>query len=141
MFYEKLPLYPGMKPCGPPDGCMRVRLFDGGPASAGCAPAACECGRVTVENPCRPDERAEVVLGVDECGSLVICIHRDPCGRFDPCDRPRLPERCCLPPPRKPPRDCPPSPCCRPPRCAPDPRDRCRIPCRRPPRGCGMAWD
>ena len=105
MYYENMPLYPGMRP--PCDGspCMKVQLFDD--ACCGChrAPPMRECERVTIDNPCRPGEQAEVTLGVDDCGNLVICVHRvhrpEPCrcGDWDkwespcriPCKRPRPP--------------------------------------------------
>lgn len=92
MLYENMPLYPGMRPpCG--DGCMKVRVFDDccGPHRA---PPMRECERVMIDNPCRPGERAEVSLGVDECGNLVICVHRV--------------NDCC---PRRRPPACPPEPC------------------------------
>ena len=133
MFYENMPLYPGMKGACRPEGCMKVRLFDDGCGRDCRPPAMRECERVTVENPCRPGERAEVVLGVDDCGNLVICVHRDlcepcrPCRPHDPCHDPcRLHDTCR-----------PHDPChdpCRP------PRGRCRIPCRRPPL-CREGWD
>lgn len=99
MFYENMPLYPGMRP--PCDGnpCMKVRLFDD---ACGChrAPPMRECERVVIDNPCRPGEQAEVTLGIDDCGNLVICVHRlmKPLPRYcepwrDPCRPPREPCR------------------------------------------------
>ena len=40
----------------------------------------CGCGSQTVrlENPCCPGECAEVTLSVDQCGNLVICVHKNP---------------------------------------------------------------
>ena len=41
---------------------------------------SCDCGcsqTVRLENPCCPGECAEVNLSVDNCGNLVICVHRD----------------------------------------------------------------
>lgn len=86
VYYENMPLYPGMKPACGDGGCMKVRVFD--EACGGCChpPAMRECERVWIENPCRPGERAEVTLGVDDCGSLVICVRRDCPG---PCPMPR----------------------------------------------------
>lgn len=42
-------------------------------------PEGCGCQKQTVrlENPCRPGECAEVTLSVDECGNLVVCVHRN----------------------------------------------------------------
>ena len=118
MFYENMPLYPGMGPAHGPEGCMKVRLFEDG--CGGHPPAMRECERVTIENPCRCGERAEVVLGVDACGNLVICVHRDGCEPRPKPHRPGCWEPCHLPHPW------------------PDEDDRggCRIPCP-PPRGCG----
>ena len=98
MFYENMPLYPGMRP--PCDGspCMKVKLFDDA-CCAHPAPPMRECERVRIDNPCHPGEQAEVTLGVDDCGNLVICVHRlrrergwdAPCRRrrppWDGCDR------------------------------------------------------
>ena len=105
MYCENMPLYPGMRPPCDPSPCMRVRLFDDacGRVDAcgrneGCcrhAPPMRVCERVMIDNPCRAGERAEVVLGVDDCGNLVICVHRlcgcdRPCGSQRPC-RPQRP--------------------------------------------------
>ena len=120
MVYENMPLYPGMRP--PCDGspCMRVRLFDD--ACGGChrAPPMRECERVVIDNPCCPGEQAEVTLGVDDCGNLVICVHRVHCGQPPVhCERPSHCERPVRPVPR-----------CR------DEWERwdspCRVPCKRP---------
>ena len=104
MYCENMPLYPGMRPPCDPSPCMRVRLFDDGCNHDGCgrdgacgrnegccrhAPPMRVCERVMIDNPCRAGERAEVVLGVDDCGNLVICVHRL-CG----CERPCRPEPC-----------------------------------------------
>ena len=119
MLYENLPLYPGMEPpCGR-DACMRMKLFGGcgGPRREppDCRPPA-PCETVWIENPCCPGERAEVALGVDECGNLTVCVRRGPrdacrrkprggcAGSCDPCrggkrphcdrcDRPVRPDR------------------------------------------------
>ena len=104
MLYETMPLYPGMRPPCDDGACMKVRLFD----DVCGAPPMRECERVTIDNPCRPGERAEVALGLDEYGNLVICVHRI-------CDRP--------PRPQCPPRPTPwPGPC--------RPERRRRMPCR-----------
>ena len=76
MCYENMPLYPGMRPPFDPSPCMKVRLFDDGDCGCHRAPTMRDCERVVIDNPCRPGERAEVTLGVDECGNLVICVHR-----------------------------------------------------------------
>ena len=106
MYYENMPLYPGMRPPCDPNPCMRVRLFDDGcTRDGGCcrhAPPMRVGERVMIDNPCRAGERAEVVLGVDDCGNLVICVHRL-CG----CERPCRPERpCCSLEPCRPQRPC-----------------------------------
>ena len=114
MYYETMPLYPALRPDCEAQGCVRVPVFDGGRDP--CPDMSrLRCQRcVTLENPCRPGERAEVLLGLDECGNLVVCVRREP-------------ERCCRP---CPPRPCPPREsehCCRPrpPRPLPPPEPRC----------------
>ena len=57
-----------------PGACVRVPLFGGDKC---CGPASACCQRVILENPCRPGECAEVLLGVDDCGNLTICVRRD----------------------------------------------------------------
>ena len=112
MYYENMPLYPGMRPPCDPSPCMKVRLFDDGCGGCGgCgrhAPPMRECERVVIDNPCRRGEQAEVVLGVDDCGNLVICVHRL-CARETPC-RPMPQPRACDPWPEP----CRPEPPCRP---------------------------
>lgn len=92
MYYENMPLYPGMRPPCDPSPCMKVRLFDDGCRGDRRAPPMKACERVVIDNPCRPGERAEVVLGMDDCGNLVICVHRlcgrEPGGHSAPCCRP-----------------------------------------------------
>ena len=123
MYCENMPLYPGMRP--PCDGspCMKVRLFDDACCQSRCPPPMKVCQRVTIDNPCCPGEQAEVALGVDDCGNLVICVHRL-------CRAPR--PRCCdwddaFPPPS--PRPCRPPLCDRLPVCG-GPPNACRPPCR-----------
>lgn len=102
MVYENMPLYPGMRPPCDPSPCMKVRLFDDCRGDRR-APPFQACERVVIDNPCRRGERAEVVLGVDDCGNLVICVHRL---RSDPCrPEPWRPEPC-----RPEPRPCDPWP-------------------------------
>jgi len=115
MYYENMPLYPGMRPPCDPSPCMKVRLFDDCCRGDHRAPPMRECERVVIDNPCRRGERAEVVLGVDDGGNLVICVHRL-CGREDRC---RCEERC-HPEPR---------PCCPEPRPCP-PWPECSRPCK-----------
>ena len=97
MYYETMPLYPPMR--GGCDGgeCVRVPVFDGGPG--GEMPQLRCVRRVTIENPCRPGECAEVLLGLDGCGNLVVCVKREPerdCCR--PCPgRPLPPHHPCRP--------------------------------------------
>ena len=89
MYYENMPLYPRLGcDCGR-DSCVRVPVFGGGRGEQGRLPDECACRRVTIENPCRPGEVAEVLLGVDDCGNLVVCVKRD-CR--PPCPPPRPPE-------------------------------------------------
>ena len=110
MYYEDMPLYPRMGCDSGRDSCVRVPMFGGQRCGSGRMSPECACRRVTIENPCRPCEVAEVLLGVDDCGNLVVCVKRD-CR--PPCEPPR------------PPRPCPPNPCnpCLPPRPR---RDGCR---------------
>ena len=102
MFYEPMPLYPSLRPGCERDTCVKVPVFDkdcGGPPRP-----VLECRRVTIENPCRPGEFAEITLGVDACGSLVVCVRREPhgaCGgppRCRPCGDPCRPHDPCRPP-------------------------------------------
>ena len=98
-----------MLPCADQGACVKVPVFDGDR----CAPAGPvrECRRVTIENPCCPGQWAEVTLGVDDCGNLMVCVHRAPercgcrprCDRPPHCDRPPRPRPRCLPEGR---RDC-----------------------------------
>ena len=101
-----MPLYPAMRPDGDREACVRVPVFGGcGRWGGGRPAAACRYRRVDIENPCRPGEWAEVLLGVDECGNLTVCVKRGP-GRDCDC-RPE-----CPPEPRRPHRPCPPPPRC-----------------------------
>ena len=99
MYYETMPLYPALRP-GCEDGeCVRVPVFGDGP-SDGCPELRCQ-RRVVIENPCRPGERAEVLLGLDGCGNLVVCVRRD---RERDCHRPCEPRPCRTPRPLPPPQ-------------------------------------
>ena len=108
MYYGHMPLYPPLGPGGR-DDCVRVPVFEDECCAMPRLPPGRQTRRVVLENPCRPGERAEVLLGLDEAGNLMLCVRRDP--RWDDCGRPcrrREPERrpCCgrpKPPPR---RDC-----------------------------------
>ena len=94
MYYETMPLYPALHGDCEADRCVRVPMFNGddGSARPGCPPPELRCvRRVTIENPCCPGERVEVLLGLDACGNLVVCVHRE----GDPCSRPPRP---CRPP-------------------------------------------
>ena len=118
MRYDSMPLYPALGPGEDGEACVRVPVFGHGREGPGWGRPPRWVKRVTLENPCRPGETAEVLLGVDECGSLLVCVRRD-----DPhCPPPR--PGCC-PEPCPPPRPlCPPKPC-RPvdePVCCPRPR-------------------
>lgn len=115
MIYESMPLYPRIGcDCGR-DACVRVPVFGSERRGPGRMPDECACHRVTIENPCRPGERVEVLLGVDDCGNLVVCVQRD----VRPSCNHRPPRSCLLP--------CPPNPCqlnpCLPSPCPP-PRPR-----------------
>ncbi|MBR6767198.1 MAG: hypothetical protein IKM02_04530 [Clostridia bacterium] len=106
MYYGQKPLFPPMDHDCDPGACVRVPLF--GPEKCRGPMGPC-CQKVILENPCRPGECAEVLLGVDECGNLTVCVHRDSrwdCGCRPPCPPPCPPS--CPPvwdgcrPPRKP---------------------------------------
>ena len=77
MYYGHMPLYPSLAPCGR-DGCVRVPLFEDERCAMPRLPPGQEIRRVMLENPCRPGERAEVLLGLDEAGNLILCVRRDP---------------------------------------------------------------
>ena len=113
MYYETMPLYPPMGAGRDCDTCVRMPVFGDGRPGPGAMPDGRCCRRVTIENPCRPGEYAEVVLGVDACGNLTVCVRRDPARDCD-CRPPRPPRSCrpCPPEPR-PPRPCPPRDGCR----------------------------
>ena len=113
MYYETMPLYPALRPGCDGSECVRVPVFDGDPGPGDHCPELRCPRRLTIENPCRPGERAEVLLGLDSCGNLVVCVKREP--ERDGC-RPCPPRPC--PPP------CPPRPC-RPSRPLPPPEPRC----------------
>lgn len=119
MMYGQMPLYPALGDgCGG-DACVRVPLFGEGPRAARSLPPVGDVRRIVLENPCCPGEWAEVILGVDACGNLALCVRRDDgCGRSRP---PCPPADGCRPAPAKcPPPDCRPWPPC------PPPRPRCR---------------
>lgn len=96
MYYESMPLYPSLPGDRDADACVRFPVFPGERCGPGRMPDDCQYRRVTVENPRCPGERVEVLLGVDGCGNLVVCVRRDP--ERECCCRPR-PPRPCLPPP------------------------------------------
>ena len=116
MMYDGMPLYPSLRPGRDGQACVRVPLFDDGRPGHGLLDGDCRWRQVTIENPCRPGERAEVLLGVDECGNLVVCVRRDPRREGD----------CCCRRPRRPPQ----------PDCRPDCPPPCRPDCRPPRNGC-----
>ena len=89
MYYETMPLYPALRPGCEEKSCVRVPMFDEGGCACSCGqpPEMRNCRRVTIENPCRPGECAEVLLGLDACGNLVVCVRREG-------ERPPKP-RCC----------------------------------------------
>ena len=111
MYYETMPLYPPMGADRDCDNCVRVPVFGEGRPGPGALPDERFCRRVMIENPCRPGECAEVLLGVDSCGNLTVCVRREPrrdCERRPPRpQRPCRPSRPCLPEP------CPPRHGCR----------------------------
>ena len=104
MYYETMPLYPPMGMDRDCDNCVSVPVFGEGRPGPGALPDERFCRRVTIENPCRPGECAEVTLGVDACGNLLVCVRRDPppCRHDRPPCRPCRPreDRCLPPPPR-----------------------------------------
>ena len=95
MSYGNMPLYPAMRPGDCEGACVKVPLFEdccGGPNQP---PPLRDWKRVALENPRRPGEWVEVLLAVDECGSLTLCVHRNPedCRPNPPCCRPKPPCR------------------------------------------------
>lgn len=95
MYYETMPLYPALRPGCDDRSCLRVPVFGDCDGPRGPLPELQSCRRVTIENPCRPGEVAEVLLGLDACGNLVVCVRKEP--ERPPC-RPDCPPR--------PPRPC-----------------------------------
>lgn len=77
MNYDQRPLFPPMRPICDTDSCVKMKVFGSERCGCPCPPQSCCQQKVFIENPCRPGECAEVLLGVDECGSLTICVHRD----------------------------------------------------------------
>jgi hypothetical protein len=62
---------------------MRVSLFEpdrcGGRCGCQLPPAA---PPITIANPWNCNETATVILSIDECGNLVVCVRRDNrCGK------------------------------------------------------------
>ena len=102
MIYESMPLYPALRPGCNRETCVKVPVFEGD--ACGRPGPALDCRRVSIENPCCPGECAEVTLGVDACGNLLVCVRRDPppCRHDRPPCRPCRPreDRCLPPPPR-----------------------------------------
>ena len=97
MMYGHMPLYPRLgNPCGD-DACVRVPLFGDGCRPPQALPPVAELKRVPLENPCCPGEWAEVLLGVDACGNLALCVRRDEGCHRAPCPPPDRPP---CPPPR-----------------------------------------
>ena len=101
--YGNMPLYPSTRPPGDREPCVRVPLFDERPCAPPKLPPVRECRRETFENPRRPGEYVEVLLGLDDCGNLVVCVQRDTrceceCRPRPPC--PPRPRPGCLPEPR-----------------------------------------
>ena len=107
MYYETMPLYPAMRGECDRKACVRVPIFEDGRRPGSLEDEVRPCERVTIENPCRPGERAEVLLGLDGCGNLVVCVRRDRRAEDDcaPCRPNRRRPRCvpepCVPPPRR----------------------------------------
>lgn len=100
MFNEYMPLYPSASPCRDRDACVRVPLFGQDRCARPQSPPVGDWQKVMIENPCCPGQWAEVLLSVDACGNLAVCVRRAP--DRDPCDRPhrRRREPCRLPEPR-----------------------------------------
>ena len=79
MYYETMPLYPALRPGCESQGCLRVPVFgEGDGPCCGQLPPLKGVRRVTIENPCRPGECAEVLLGLDGCGNLGVCVRKEP---------------------------------------------------------------
>lgn len=99
MYDETMALYPS-PPCGGRDACVRVPVFGADRCARPQPLPARECQKVCIENPCCPGEWAEVLLGVDACGNLTVCVRRPP--EAERCPRPprRRREPCCRPEPR-----------------------------------------
>lgn len=87
MMYESMPLYPMLRPEQGGRSCVRLPVFGSGREEAR-LPDASRCQSVWIENPCRPGEFAEVLLGVDACGNLTVCVRRE---GERPCCRPQRP--------------------------------------------------
>ena len=102
MYHETMPLYPELRPGCDGGECLRMPVFGGEGPGERLPELRCP-RRVTIENPCRPGEYAEVLLGLDGCGNLVVCVRKEPdrdCCR--PCPsrpRPCRPGGRPLPPP------------------------------------------
>ena len=122
MYYGQTPLFPSMHSSCETGNCVRVPLFDAEFCRSSRPPMQ-DCQRVILENPCRPGECAEVLLSVDACGNLVVCVRRDP-----------RRECCCMPDPC-----CRPDPGCKPNLCRPARPPKPNRPCRPP--GFGNCFD
>ncbi|MDD6882633.1 MAG: hypothetical protein PUD50_02900 [Eubacteriales bacterium] len=74
----RLPLFGPAKPPEPPHPCCPPPSCSCMPPSCVPDPCACRVQNVRIANPCNPMECATVMLGVDECGNLTVCVRRDP---------------------------------------------------------------
>lgn len=77
----RMPLFAD-RPCGrrPPKGCKPPRPCGCPPPPPLCPPCAPHgipaAPPVCVVNPFDPCERATVLLSIDECGNLIVCVKR-----------------------------------------------------------------
>ena len=79
----RMPLFPQKKcGCRPPRACEPPRSCGCAPACPPPCPPPCPphgipaAPPVCVVNPFDPCERATVLLSIDECGNLIVCVKR-----------------------------------------------------------------
>jgi len=76
MYDFSMPLFPGQRPCSNRhnDNCRKIPVF-GKSCYPSCSPPS---GSQTVRltNPQNPCESVTVLLEIDSCGNLVVCVRR-----------------------------------------------------------------